>query len=562
MPGDNNTVFRAGALQDEESVDHSILATVRGLGREKQDLLVIGVLVLLAMAFRVYSLQFFHVISTDGTGYVDAARDLSRGDVTGIGINGFYSVLIWLAGRVITDLELAGRVVSLILGSLLVLPLYLLGRELFSRQVAFCASLLAVAWPPLVASSCEVMTQASYDLILLAAIYLVWRMFRKPSPTAGVLAGLCIGLTYLTRPEGVLLFLLVPLPLLYYHAREVRGNWPSLVAYVAGFSLLFGLNALLVHHVTGEWQLSAKTDSALNDALSYYLKMPDLNYVPGYEPKGYLDIIVDHPLFIWTNILKNTRDMAAILPPWLWLMIGVGFCSGGFTAERNLVRLFLVSTLAPLGVLIVFYYVSAGYTEAYLPAFFLWASSGLSTLERVAAEKLAGSRGEGWGRIAGRLPLAVALATGYAVLLLSSQVREDVPDSAYHWEMDNGRREEKHIGLLLKDKLPPGKIMTRWARIAFYAEREWVNIPAGVDFDSVIMTARENGVRYLVADGVLYSNRPALGTEIFEPLMDGEIPAGTYAMTDPTLRTRGLIPVLLYKNPRSFGVVVYEIPPE
>ncbi|HZV80790.1 MAG TPA: glycosyltransferase family 39 protein, partial [Geobacteraceae bacterium] len=268
MPGDNNSVHRADFLQDAPLDSQSILTTLRGLDRQKQDLFIIASLVLLAFAFRIYSLQFFHVISTDGTGYVDAARALGRGNLTGIGINGFYSVMIWVASRVITDLELAGRVVSILLGSLLIVPLYLLGRDVFSRQVAFCASLLAVVWPPLVSSSCEVMTQASYDVIQLTGIYLVWRMFRQPSATTGALAGLCIGLTYLTRPEGVLLFLLVPLPFLFFRHREIRGNWSVLVAYVAGFSILFGLNVLLVHHITGEWQISAKTDSALNDALS------------------------------------------------------------------------------------------------------------------------------------------------------------------------------------------------------------------------------------------------------------------------------------------------------
>jgi hypothetical protein len=538
------------------------LSAMRGLDLWKRDLLTMAVLTFLACGFRVYSLQFFHVISTDGTSYVGAARALGQGELGGIGTYGFYSVLIWIAGWFIHDLELAGRVVSIICGSLLPIPLYLLGRDMFSRRTALCASLIAVVWPPLVASSCEVMTQASYDVIQLTGIYLLWRMFRHPSTMTGIMAGFCVGLTYLTRPEGILLFLLVPLPLLFFHRRELRTNRSVLAAYLATFFLLFGLNILLVHKITGEWQLSAKTDSALNDALSYYLKLPDLNYLPGYEPKGYLEIIRDHPRFIWVNSLKNLKEMVTILPLWLWGLIGIGFLAEGFKPEKNLSRLFLLTTLAPLGVLIVFYYVSTGYTEAYLPALFLWAALGLLTLERLAMGKVADGLGERWRTHAGRLPLAVVLSLLYALQLFSSQLRADVSDADYQWESDDGRRAEKHIGLLLKESLPPGKIMTRWARIAFYAEREWANIPAGVDYDSIIRTARENGVRFLVADGVLYSNRPALGREIFQPLMDPALPYGKFFMTDPKERIRGLKPFFLYTDPRSFGVVVYEIPPQ
>ena len=53
-----------------------------------------------------------------------------------------------------------------------------------------------------------------------------------------------------------------------------------LAAYCGSFICLFGLNMILVHHVTGNWQLSAKTGSALTDALGYYLKVKDYAYIP------------------------------------------------------------------------------------------------------------------------------------------------------------------------------------------------------------------------------------------------------------------------------------------
>lgn len=555
MQRTENTPVEGGGRND------SFLAIIRGFDAEKQDLLIVLVLVILACAVRLNSLQFCHVISTDGTGYVGAAVALGKGELGRIGSSGFYPVLIWLAGRFFTDLEMAGRVVSIIFGSILVVPLYLLGRALFSRQVALCASLLVVVWPPLVFYSCEVMTQATYICLQLSGIYLVWRMFRQPSALSGALAGLCIALAYFTRPEGVLLFLSLPLPFLFYRFRQLRENWTMPVAYVVGFLVISGANLLLVHHFTGVWQLSAKTNSALNDALSYYLNLPDLIYLPGYEPKGYLDIIRDHPLFIWTNSLKNIRAMGALFPVWFWGLVGIGFLSGGFTAERNLNRFFLFSTLAPLGVIVVFYYVVGGYTEAYLPVFILWGANGLCFLAGKLTEKLAGCLGEKWRTLAGRLPLAAVLALLYAAVVFAPQVREDVPDSAYHPDMDQGRRSLKHIGLMLKESLPPGKIMTRWARIAFYADREWVTIPAGIGFDKIIKIARDNGVRFLIADGLLHSNRPGLGTEIFDPLDDEEQPYGKLFMSDPTMRIRGLKPFLLYTDPQSVGVVVYEIPP-
>lgn len=529
------------------------------VGVGKRDILIIVALVFLALGFRLYSLQFFHVISTDGTSYVGAARALASGDLHGVGIYGLYSVLIWVAGWVVSDLELAGRVVSIIFGSLLVVPLYLLGKRVMTHHAAVCASLLAVVWPPLVSFSCEVMTQALYGFLFLFSLYLVWRMCLHPSTYAGAMAGISVGLVFLTRPEGILLFL-AAVPLYLVSHRERRTSGPMAAAYLAGFTAIFLANLFLVHNVTGEWQLSAKTDSALTDALSYYLNIPDLGYIAGYEPKGYLEIIRDHPQFIWHNSVKNARALAGTFPLWLWLLIATGFLSGGFSARANGIRLFLLTSIAPLAVLVVFYYVAFGYTEAYLPVFFLWGGAGLCVAESSLVKRIQVSAGEGRPIFFDRLPLAVTCSALYALVLFGSQLRADIPDSAYHFDMDNGRRDEKRIGLLLKENLPPGKIMTRWARIAFYAEREWINIPAGVGLDSVVKTARDNAVSYLVADGMLYSNRPGLGMEIFTPLVDEDVPYGKLFMTDPALRIGGLKPFFLYRDPRSAGVVIYEIP--
>lgn len=525
----------------------------------KREMLLLFTLVFMAFAVRIYSLRFFPVISTDGTSYVGAARALGMGDPTTLGVSGFYPVLIWVASLFAPDFEAAGRYVSVLMGSMLIVPLYFLGRELYSRKVAIAASLLAIVWPSLVSFSCEVMTQATNATLVTAGLYLVWRTSVRPSLPGGCLAGFCLGLAYLTRPEGLLLFFLLPLALILYRGRELRAEWPLALSYAGGFLLLFGINLVLVHQVSGEWQISAKTDSALNDALSYYLNKPDLGYVPGYVPKGYLDILRDHPGFIVKNsILNIIAAWKTILPAPLWLLATAGFVSGGFGRERNMVRLFLCSSLASLAVIVVFYYVSYGYVEVYLPVLFLWVACGAAWLE----EKLApGFHAGRYGEWLSPPRLMLAAAAIYAVTIFMPQIRGVVTDAEYHPDMDNGRRDEKHLGLLLRESLPPGKIMTRWARVAFYAEREWVNIPAGVDLDSIIKVARENGASFLIADGMLYSMRPGLGLEIFAPLMDSEQPYGQFYMDDPDVRVKGLRPFMLYTDPRSAGVVVYEIPP-
>jgi hypothetical protein len=268
----------------------------------------------------------------------------------------------------------------------------------------------------------------------------------------------------------------------------------------------------------------------------------------------------EYPEFVVKNAAVNLKELwDTVLPFWGWLLLVAGVYSGGFKAERNMIRLFLLSTFAPLAVLIVFYYIG-GYTDPYLPILFLWAAAGFDCLYALLRDKLHAIGKHVWADRLGRFPVTIAVAAVYATILFVPQIREPVTDAEYLPESDDYRRAEKHIGLLLKESLPPGKIMTRWARIAFYAEREWMNIPNATSCEEVIELARKSGVRFFIADGTLFSNRPELGMELFEPLTDETMPFGKFFHDKPDVRVKGMRPFMLYTDPRSIGVVVYEIP--
>jgi hypothetical protein len=222
-------------------------------------------------------------------------------------------------------------------------------------------------------------------------------------------------------------------------------------------------------------------------------------------------------------------------------------------------KLFLLCTFSPLAVIIIFYYIDASYTLSYLPAMLLLVASALCTAENQLFLKFPGIANQ---RLLATIPLPVVLTMLYAILLFAPQIRKDVPDAEYWPFQDDGRRSEKHIGLLLKNNLEPGKIMTRWARIAFYADRDWVNIPAGIHLEEIVKTARKQKVRYLIADGLVSGSRPGMGTEIFAPLHDHSKPHGLQFTQDENIRIRGLYPYMVFKHPRSVGVVVYDLAAE
>lgn len=529
----------------------------------RKDMLLLGIFFLAALLIRLYFLQFYRVISADGVGYVLAARDIVSG--AGLGKMTIYGViypaLVAFASLPTGDMELAGRLVSIFMGSLLVVPLYLISLEFFSRRVGVLACVMVLVWSPLRSWSCEVMTQATYITLLLTGLYLAWVAIRKRSPLTSFFAGMVMALSYLTRPEALITFAalmaaMIAAALLLHIPRQRL--LAILLAAGIGFVLPLLPYLVLVHGVTGKWQLAGKTGNTVADALSDYLGRPDLKNEPGFQGIGILDVIRSYPDFLWPNFLGNLRKTwETMLPGYLWVMALAGFLTYGWDRERISRQLFLVASFAPLLVIMVFFFVGPEYLQPYLPVLFLWAGSSLVLLERTLAGLAGVEKRPGISRMISVVPVSVVLVVGVAFYALVAQIPANA-NEPYHFSQDGARYDHKRIGLLLKQVLPPhSRIMTRFGRISFYAEMEQVMVPqAGIP--ELIEAAIRNKARYIVIDGVLAQMRPQF-EQLYLPLFMGDEKV-YYLERGPGIRPLPNLRLLfIYKDPSSVGVIVYEV---
>jgi hypothetical protein len=107
-----------------------------------------------------------------------------------------------------------GQMPGLVLGALLAPLTYLLGRRVLpqgpsSRWISLGAALLVAANPVLAYQSASIDSSAPFTFLVACALAL---SVRKPGEQGGYLgAGLLIGLSYLTRSDGLLLLFAIPL---------------------------------------------------------------------------------------------------------------------------------------------------------------------------------------------------------------------------------------------------------------------------------------------------------------------------------------------------------------
>src|SRR3989304_10213067 len=121
--------------------------------------------VLLAFAYRLFLLRYEYVISSDGVFYATLGKNLVSGNLKE-GLSTYwpplYPLLIGLSSLLFQDLEFSGMLVSVVAGSLLVIPVYLWSRNSYGKDVAYLSVFLTILSPLLTKYSTKVFTESLY----------------------------------------------------------------------------------------------------------------------------------------------------------------------------------------------------------------------------------------------------------------------------------------------------------------------------------------------------------------------------------------------------------------
>lgn len=131
----------------------------------------------------------------------------------------------------------SAQVASSIAAVLLVFPTYWLGRLLFGKFAGFAAALLFQVLPVPAEVTSDGLTEGLYLCGLGTALLLGTRAIRKPGVGGFLLCGLVTGLTYLVRPEGMLVAAAAGLVAV---AMGLTGRWPRSQAAAGVTALAVG----------------------------------------------------------------------------------------------------------------------------------------------------------------------------------------------------------------------------------------------------------------------------------------------------------------------------------
>ena len=235
----------------------------------RRDVAVVAAITAVALVLRIVVLRRVSVINSDGVYYATLARHLADGQFVD-GISGYwpplYPALVAVASWAVSNLESAGRLVSVLFGAAAVVPAYLLARRLFDRRTALLAAGIVAVHPALIVSSTWVMTEAVYTFLLLSGMVIGWTALSRGGWTWFAATGVAFGLTYLTRPEAIGFALLFALLTVVLGTRlgldaELRGRVARAAVTLAACAAVALPYVLVVHSKTDVWTISQKVDN-------------------------------------------------------------------------------------------------------------------------------------------------------------------------------------------------------------------------------------------------------------------------------------------------------------
>jgi 4-amino-4-deoxy-L-arabinose transferase-like glycosyltransferase len=449
----------------------------------------------IALAIRVLVAEFLPVIQPDGVVYLTVAKQFqTTGSPFDPLFHPLYPICIALAQPLVGDWEMSGRLVSAFFGALVILPAFALARGIVGRQAALLAAVFIAVHPRLVQNSASVLCEATYTFLLVSGV-LAARRGLVSGPRALIpFGGLCLGLSYLVRPEGVLYLVglvLVALFMIVTGRDRAAAILPWVGATVLVFAVVVAPYVWYLAEVWGHVTLSGKIDHNL-----------PLSTGAATAPSPL-------PLRILENLLLFQKYAVPDLLPWVLLLLVLPglLARGRTTGWLGRDGLLLAAALPPFASLA--FHVEPRIFLPILP--FILPFAAVGTLW--AAVTLTDAR-RGW-----RWSLAMALVVALVLVPWTFQpvLRPDAGAALYRqaarWIAETQPRDA-----VLLDRKP---------LVAFYSERRWVPLPR-IGPDELLAAARHAGARLVVLDSREFLfDRPGL-----IPLLWGPPPPGLDVLRD------------------------------
>ena len=471
---------------------NSIIFHLRRLNERRLLLLLLGI----TLGLRLYYVLMAQGIAHDSASYGFMARDFLRGDfLKGLSpaFHPLYPYLVALFSPSAASVEITGRLISLFFGTFTLIPVYYLVKEVLGQREAVFSALFYCFHPYLATYSGMLLSEATYWGFLTLSICFFWFAMTRGKLYQSMIAGVLLGLAYLTRPEGMGYLVVFLIWIIIYGG--VKKNWFRKTVLMAGLMGAFLIPSvpylMFIHQETGQWLISKKAMEAQPWSVKWSEKQTGKLKTKAAQKSGPTGRSLDFRRVLGRFI----RNLPLVVYHYLYayhftLLVFLIFGLNRMRRERIEIRGFFTS-------LVLFHLLSVAtitsstirFSVPLIPISLLWAGAGVVEIQRFLEKRNVPRR-------------EIKLFFLIVLIVLIQLPRVLTPE---RWE----RQDQKHVGKWLEKNTPEGAvIMSDSPQEVFYANRSFIELPRDVSdpgnpgkaYWKVIDIARENGVRYIMID--------------------------------------------------------------
>ncbi len=208
--------------------------------------ILLALILLLGYGARFLTATHTYCVSTDSIYFLEIADRM--GPLTaealwaGVDHHPFHPLypLLMAVTRAVFGGELvwAGQIVSVIFGTLVLIPLFFIVRNVFGTVPALCSAALFAVNPEHLEASGDVMSEATFLFFVITAAALAIPAWVRRSWPAGLGAGAAAAFAYLVRPEGGAPMLVLAIALGLGLRHERKRTAACLAAALLGFAVI------------------------------------------------------------------------------------------------------------------------------------------------------------------------------------------------------------------------------------------------------------------------------------------------------------------------------------
>jgi hypothetical protein len=461
-------------------------------------------LVTIALIPRIIVFLQPQLITIDGTLYVKMAKLFSEGQYGGTPGSYFslYPFLIFLVQKLVGDWELSGRLISMTLGTLTVIPVFLLSRSLYDEKIGWLSAVFYVTLPNLLKFDTQVIRDPALWFFMLFTIWLVWEGTKKNRSILFAVASVSAGLGALTRVEGFIVWGALGFYIAFKKVMEIslKGKVLRLSLFILIFPLLLSITLFS----------SKKSPSgmAFGEMSSFSLKFISSHARTVLQPRDPIDTMGEKTYYSLPMISQDSLELASRHR----FVVAIAEVVYKFIKAANLLIVlillgvwkrkkerfqssdwYLLYIFAALFIMSIFYARQLYYFSTrhgltlVLPCLF-FAGHGLETIVAILSRGME-RLGDGGALIRRYL---LPILTFLLILIFLSQGL-------------GGKGKEKttikEAGLWLKESGYQSSVIMgpkKFLRLAFYADGKFVEMPDS--WEKAIESIRKNGVRIVVVD--------------------------------------------------------------